>query len=154
MSVEAAKLYIVEFIRSVGLNPAEQQASDNPNRYELVYKDALVWIEAFAPTQDTGGLGYFSVMCPLFKIPDRRREEFALDCLRINDDLVSCAICLRNNYVVISYLRDTHDLDQSEVDACIRRVSSYGADYRGKLSFKYDGCWTNNDGGGGAPGPA
>jgi hypothetical protein len=109
-------------------------------QWTLKIKDATVWIDAF-DFQTSPGTFYIQVISPLCAVPDNKADEFALDLLDINYNLYGCAMCKKEGWVYVMSLRDAEDLDQSEIDRIIDRVSFYSTDYYSKLSFKYQGCW-------------
>ncbi len=113
---------------------------EKPGQWSYKVKDATVWIDVF--TSDINqGKWYFQVMSPLCAVPNRKSAEFFQDLLEINHKLYGCSMCKKDGWLYVMVLRETVNIDQSEIDASMDRVSFYSSDYFAKLSFKYEGCW-------------
>jgi len=140
MSISHTQNLIEQLIIQSGSSPEEHLVSKDPIRYELFFSNYPIWIDLvrLGPNEDEG---YLDIMAPLFKMPDKNKEAFAIDCLQINTKLISCAIGLRDQYVVFTNTRETLNLDQTELDAIVARIAEYQRDYAGKLLFKYEGSW-------------
>lgn len=115
--------------------------NEKPGQWSYSQQKSNVWIDVFAFDGNPDKF-YIQVMSPLCLVPDKRREEFLLDILDINFKLVGCGIAKRNEWLYVLNLRETANIDQSEIDATLDRVSFYCNDYFAKLGFKYEGCWT------------
>ncbi|MNR14732.1 hypothetical protein D3C85_1312240 [compost metagenome] len=50
-------------------------------------------------------------------------------------------ISIKGDWTYVLSLREADNLDKSEIDATLDRVAFYSADYFGKLTFKFEGCW-------------
>lgn len=140
MNIEQIAPLIEASLAGLKLDPA-QCRNEKPGQWSYRSQKADVWIDVFT-FQDRPEKYYLQVMSPLCLVADLRREEFLLDILEINYKLVGCWIAKRNDWLYVLNLRETENIDQSEIDATLDRVSYYCNDYLAKLSFKYEGCWT------------
>lgn len=111
-----------------------------PGQWAYTQRGATVWIDVYT-SEANQGKWYFQVMSPLCAVPDRKTFEFFQDLLEINYKLYGSWICKKDGWLYVLSLRETVNLDQSEIDATLDRVSFYSSDYQAKLSFKYEGCW-------------
>jgi hypothetical protein len=139
MNIQEITPLIEASLAGLKLDPA-QCRNEKPGQWSYRQQKADVWIDVFT-FQDNPNKFYLQVMSPLCLVPDNRREEFLLDVLEINYKLVGCWIAKRNDWLYVINLRETLNIDQSEIDATLDRVSYYCNDYLAKLSFKYEGCW-------------
>lgn len=111
-----------------------------PGQWSYKLKDATVWIDVFT-MESNPNKWYIQVMSPLCAIPDRKAPEFYQDLLEINYKMFGAWMCKRDGWLYVLNLRETENIDQSEIDATLDRVAFYSTDYYAKLSFKYEGCW-------------
>jgi hypothetical protein len=113
---------------------------EKPGQWALTYKGATVWIDVFnfAATPDRW---YFQVMSPLLALPDKNREDFYMNLLEINHNLFGSWISKKGDWFYVMILREAAGLDLNEVNACLDRVAHYSSDYKGKLTFKFEGSW-------------
>jgi hypothetical protein len=111
-----------------------------PGQWSYKLKDATVWIDVFSSDVNQGKW-YFQVMSPLCEVPARKSAELFQDVLEINYKLYGSWICKKDGWLYVLSLRETVNIDQSEIDATLDRVAFYSTDYHSKLSFKYEGCW-------------
>jgi hypothetical protein len=111
-----------------------------PGQWSYKLKDATVWIDVFAFDANPNKF-YIQVMSPLCAVPDRKAELFAVDLMEINYKMVGAWMCKKDNFYYVLNLRETENIDQSEIDATLDRVAYYSTDYYAKLAFKYEGCW-------------
>lgn len=114
---------------------------EKPGQWSYKLKDANIWIDVFNFESNPAKF-YLQVMSPLCVLPDKKTEEFALDILEINYKMIGASICKRNDWLYVINIRETDNIDQSEIDATFDRVGFYSTDYYAKLAFKYEGCWT------------
>lgn len=113
---------------------------EKPGQWSYKLKDATVWIDVF--TSDVNqGKWYIQIMSPLCAVPDHKSAEFFQDLLEINYKLYGSWIAKKDGWIYIMSLRETVNIDQTEIDATLDRVAFYSSDYYAKLSFKYEGCW-------------
>ena len=113
---------------------------EKPGQWSYKLKDATVWIDVF--TSDANqGKWYFQVMSPLCAVPNRKSAEFFQDLLEINHKMYGSWMCKKDGWMYVITLRETVNIDQSEIDASLDRVAFYSSDYYAKLSFKYEGSW-------------
>jgi hypothetical protein len=141
-------------LTTLQLNPAECRGA-KPGQWGYKQRDANIWIDVFS-YPDKPDTYYLQVTSPLCAVPDKRADAFYQDLLEINFKMYGSWMCKKDNWLYVFHLREAEGLDQSEFDATLNRVSFYSADYYGKLSFKYEGCWlpkAENPTGGGTPGP-
>lgn len=111
-----------------------------PGQWSYKLKDASVWIDVFSSDANQGKW-YFQVMSPLCALPARKTAEFYQDLLEINYQMYGSWMCKKDGWIYVLTLRETANIDQSEIDASLDRVAFYSTDYYSKLSFKYQGCW-------------
>lgn len=140
MNLEQISPLIEKSIEGLKIDPVLCRGQ-KPGQWSYKMKDANVWIDVFAFDNNPNKY-YFQVMSPLCEVPDKKTQEFLMDILEINYKMVGCAICKKENWLYILNLRETENIDQTEIDATLDRVAYYSTDYYGKLSFKYEGCWT------------
>ena len=113
---------------------------EKPGQWSYKLKDATVWIDVF--TSDANqGKWYFQVMSPLCAVPNRKSAEFFQDLLEINHKMYGSWMCKKDGWMYVITLRETVNIDQSEIDASLDRVAFYSSAYYAKLSFKYEGSW-------------
>jgi hypothetical protein len=121
------------------LDPAACRGQ-KPGQWSCKVKDATIWIDVFS-MEVNQGKWYFQVMSPLCKVPNRKAAEFMQDMLEMNHNTYGSWMTKKGEWFYVMCLRETHNLDQSEIDATMDRVAFYSTDYYSKLSFKYQGCW-------------
>lgn len=111
-----------------------------PGQWSYKLKDATVWIDVYT-SEANNGKWYFQVMSPLCAVPDDRQLEFFQDLMEINYKMYGSWMCKKDGWLYVISLRETVNIDQSEIDATLDRVAFYSTDYFSKLSFKYQGAW-------------
>lgn len=139
MSLEETVALVEQSIADLGVDPGLCRG-DKPNQWNMAYKGSTVWIDVFNFPQNPDKY-YFQVMSPLVAIPDRNEEAFFKNCLEINHLMYGSAISIKADWTYVLCLREADNLDKSEIDATLDRVAFYSADYRGKLTFKFEGSW-------------
>jgi hypothetical protein len=115
--------------------------TETPGHWTYKHGTATVWIDVFSPNANEGKW-YFQVMSPLCSLPDTRALEFYKEVMEINYHLYGSWICKKDNWFYVNYLRETTNIDQSEIDATIDRVGYYCEEYKEKLSAKFEGSWS------------
>jgi hypothetical protein len=136
-------------IKGLGVDPAACRGQ-NQGQWSIIYKGATVWIDVFNFTENPDRW-YFQMMSPLLAVPDKNQESFYQNLLEINHKLYGSWICKKDAWTYVMFLREAAGLDQNEVNATLDRVAIYCSDYKGKLSFKFEGSWlpkTNRPSGG------
>lgn len=139
MNLEQASVLIESSISGLKVDPIACRG-DKPGQWNLTYKGATIWIDVFNFTTAPERY-YFQVMSPLTAVPDKNVEDYYKNLLEINHNLYGTWITKKDNWLYMMCLRETDGLDQSEVDATLDRVAHYCADYKGKLTFKFEGSW-------------
>ena len=139
MNIEQVSPLIEASIAGLKVDPALCRGQ-KPGQWSYKLKDASVWIDVFAFDTNPGKF-YLQVMSPLCAMPEKKQLEFLTDILEINYKIVGCSICKKGDWLYILNLRETDNIDQSEIDATLDRVAFYSTDYYAKLAFKYEGCW-------------
>ncbi len=112
----------------------------NQGQWSLIYKGSTVWIDVFN-FPSTPERWYFQVMSPLLVLPDKNIESFYQNLLEINHTLFGSWICKKNDWSYLMFLREAAGLDLNEINATLDRVAFYCNDYKGKLTFKFEGSW-------------
>lgn len=130
-------------IRGLNVDPVACRGQ-KPGQWSLIYKGATVWIDVFN-FETNPGRWYFQVMSPLIAAPDKNQEAIYQNLLEINHSLYGSSICKKDGWIYVMTLREADGLDQSEVNAALDRVAFYCSDYKGKLTFKYEGSWLPKD---------
>jgi len=155
MNYEETKAIVEQSLKDLGVNPADA-AGPNKGQWSITYKGSTVWIDVFNfETQPERY--YVQVMSPLLAAPTKNQASFYQNVLEINSLLYGCAICKKDAWLYVINIRESVGLDKSEFDATLDRVAFYSSDYKGKLSFKYEGSWDavpSSGDGGKAPGSA
>ena len=131
--------HIEKSIEEIGLDPFKSRGKKD-GQWTFKYKNSTIWVDVFSYPANPEKY-YFQVMSPLCKMVDEKKEDFAIDLLEINYSLYGCWICKKESWIYVLNLRETDNLQKEEIDATLDRVAAYSADYWGKLSFKYKGCW-------------
>ncbi|OFX42415.1 MAG: hypothetical protein A2046_13395 [Bacteroidetes bacterium GWA2_30_7] len=140
MNIQEAGVLIENSLKRLNLDPATCRG-EKQGQWSFKSKDATIWIDVFSfPTNPEKY--YLQIMSPLCTIPESKSDAFMQDLLEINYQMYGSWMCKKANWVYVLCLRESAGLDQSEIDATLDRVSFYSSDYFGKLSFKYQGCWT------------
>ncbi|MCC6251749.1 MAG: YbjN domain-containing protein [Bacteroidia bacterium] len=139
MTLESLSFLVEQSIVEIGKDPVLSRG-DKPGQWTISYKGSTVWIDIFN-FPDNPNRYYFQVMSPLLRVPDRNHEEIFRNILEINHNLYGSWISIKDNWMYVLNLRESDNLDQSEIVATLDRVAFYSNDYYGKLSFKYEGSW-------------
>jgi hypothetical protein len=127
---------------------------DKPGQWAYKMSDSTIWIDVYdLPAKP--GVYYMRVLSPLMAMPDKKVDEFLQDLLEINFKLFNAAMAKKGDWIYLINLRQTQDLNQTEIDSILDQIAFYSSDYYAKLSFKYEGCWLpKTTEAGGTPGPA
>jgi hypothetical protein len=126
-------------IQGLNVDPAACRGQ-KPGQWSLIYKGATIWIDVFN-FQNNPERWYFQIMSPLVAVPDKNLEGFYQNVLEINHSMFGSWICKKNEWMYVMSLREADGLDQFEVNATLDRVAFYSSDYKGKLTFKFEGSW-------------
>jgi hypothetical protein len=126
-------------IQGLNVDPAACRGQ-KPGQWSLIYKGATIWIDVFN-FQNNPERWYFQIMSPLVAVPDKNLEGFYQNVLEINHSMFGSWICKKNEWMYVMSLREADGLDQFEVNATLDRVAYYSSDYKGKLTFKFEGSW-------------
>jgi len=139
MDLVQTSALVEDAIRALSVDPALCRGK-NQGQWSIIYKGSTVWIDVFnfSATPDRW---YFQVMSPLLTIPDKNVESFYQNLLEINHTLYGSWICKKNDWTYVMFLREAAGLDLSEINATFDRVAFYCSDYKGKLTFKFEGSW-------------
>lgn len=113
---------------------------EKEGQWSLKYKGASVWIDVFNFPENPDKY-YIQIMSPVVECVHISKEEFYCDILELNYKMYGCAMCKKDNWIYVLFLRETENLEQSEVDAAMDRVAFYSSDHQSKLSFKYEKCY-------------
>ena len=143
MDLTQTSVLVENSIRDLKVDPAACRGA-NPGQWSLVYRGSTVWIDVFT-LSDNPNRWYFQIMSPLLTIPDKNSESFLQSIAEINHNLFGSWISKKDNWTYVMFRREAAGLDQNEVNASLDRVAIYCADYHGKLSFKFEGCWLPKD---------
>jgi hypothetical protein len=139
MTLQEATPLVEQSISGLGIDPATSH-TDKPGHWSFKLENSTIWIDVYS-SEKNEGKWYFQVMSPLCSIPSRRKDEFLNELLEINFMLYGSWIAKKDGWAYVTSLRETANLDQSEIDATLDRVVHYSTEYREKLRDQYSGCW-------------
>lgn len=120
---------------------------EKEGQWNLKYKGATVWIDVFN-FPDKPEKYYIQIMSPVVECVHLNKEEFYRDILELNYKMYGTAMCKKDNWIYVLFLRETDNLEQTEIDAALDRVAFYSSDHYSKLSFKYEKSYIKNTQGG------
>jgi hypothetical protein len=139
MDFNQTSALVEEAIRGLNVDPALCRGQ-NQGQWSIIYKGSTVWIDVFN-LQATPDRWYFQVMSPLLLVPDKNVDSFYQNLLEVNHTLFGSWICKKGDWTYVMFLREAAGLDLSEINATLDRVAFYCSDYKGKLTFKFEGSW-------------
>lgn len=131
---------VEECISAFGIDPAICRSLDENNNvksgsWNLRKGSAAVWVDIF--WDERNQCSYFQVSAPVVKIPATRLDEFYQEVLELNYGLFGSAFAKNDNWLYIKALRETENLDPSEVTATLNRIGTYADDYDDHFNEKY-----------------
>ncbi len=126
---------VEECISQLGVDPKSCRGQKE-GQWSLVKGSAKVWIDIWYIEKEDRS--YFQVMSPVLRIPDTNQFEFYKDLLEINDRLYSVAFSVYNGWAWLKTIRETENLDASEVLSTITRIGTYADRYDDELIAKYE----------------
>ena len=128
-------------LKQEGLVPEDvkMNTADKHPAWAFRQGSASVRIHLLAGDKDSD-YGYFQVVAPVIILPEKDREKIFGRLLTLNaDQLWSCAFAVRQDRVIITADRTTHDLDRSEVVEMIERVAAYADKFDDELVEEFGG---------------
>ena len=107
----------------------------NPGSWTLRKGSVQVWVDVWYIEREKRS--YFQVMSPVMKVPVEGREEFFLELLHINDRLFGVGFTVYKDTVWLKHIRETENLQESEIMNTLHRVGNYADQYDDVLKQKY-----------------
>lgn len=139
MTLEEVTPLIEHSIQELGVDPKSSR-TEKPGHWSFKLEQTTIWVDVYN-SESNSGKWYFQVMSPLCSIPGKRNSEFLNELLEFNFTMYGSWIAKKDAWCYVTSLRETANLDQSEIDATLDRVIHYCADYRNALRTKFDGSW-------------
>ena len=125
---------VEEVIQELGVNP-ENTRGEKPGQWDLSKGSAPVMVDVF----EYEGRGYFQCLAPVSLIPEDRKTEFYEEVLEIGHKLFGVGFTKFKDKIYIKALRETDNLDKSEIMATFNRVGNYADEYDDYFKNKYFG---------------
>jgi len=122
-------------ISNLGVDPLKCRGK-NPGSWTLKKGSVQVWVDIWYIEREKRS--YFQVMSPVMKIPTEKKTELFLELLQINDRLFGVAFTLYKDNVWLKHIRETENLDESEIMNTLHRVGNYADQYDDVLKQKYN----------------
>lgn len=119
---------------------AKAARGEKQGHWSFKLNNSTIWVDVYESAAHDGKW-YFQVMSPLCAVPNKRTSEFLNELLEINFTMYGSWIAKKDGWAYVTALRETMNLDQSEIDATLDRVTHYSAEWREKLVAEYRGCW-------------
>ncbi len=125
---------VEEVIQELGVDPANTRG-ENPGQWDLYKGSAPVMIDIF----EHDGYGYFQCLAPISLIPEDRKIEFYEEILETGHKLFGVGFTKFKDKIYLKALRETDNLDKSEIKATMLRVGNYADEYDDYFKNKYFG---------------
>ena len=122
-------------ISNLGVDPLKCRGK-NPGSWTLKKGSVQVWVDVWYIEREKRA--YFQVMSPVMKIPAEKTLEFYKELLQINDRLFGVAFTIYKDNVWLKHIRETENLDESEIMNTLHRVGNYADQYDDVLKQKYN----------------
>lgn len=123
----------------LGVDPVSARG-EKPGHWSFELNDSTIWVDVYESAAHDGKW-YFQVMSPLCSVPTKRTSEFLNELLEANFSMFGSWIAKKDGWAYVTALRETMNLDQSEIDATLDRVTHYSSDWRDKLKAEFAGAW-------------
>lgn len=139
MTLQELTPLIEHSLDGLGVDPVSSRG-ENPGHWSFQLNNSTIWVDVYE-SQAHDGKFYFQVMSPLCAVPAKRTTEFLNELLELNFSMFGSWMARKEGWVYVTSLREALNLDQSEIDATLDRITHYSTDYREKLKMDYAGCW-------------
>jgi hypothetical protein len=121
-------------IANLGVDPLQCRGK-KPGSWTLNKGSIQVWVDIWYIERERRA--YFQVMSPVMKLPDAGREELFTELLQINDRLFGVGFTLYKDTIWLKHIRETENLQESEIAHTLNRVGNYADQYDDLLKQKY-----------------
>ena len=122
-------------IHNLGVDP-EQCRGSKPGSWTLNKGSIQVWVDVWYIEREERS--YLQIMSPVMKVPQLSREQLFRELLQINDRLFGVAFTVYKDTVWLKHVRETENLQESEILNTLHRVGNYADQYDDILKEKYD----------------
>ena len=122
-------------ISNLGVDPVQCRGT-KPGSWTLNKGSVQVWVDVWYIEREQRS--YLQIMSPIMKLPKNSKEDFFRELLQINDRLFGVGFTLYKDTVWLKHVRETENLQESEVLNTLHRVGNYADQYDDILKQKYD----------------
>jgi hypothetical protein len=137
-------------ISNLGVD-AVQCRGKKPGSWTLQRGTVQVWIDIWYLEREKRS--YLQIMSPVMQVPEAMREEFFRELLQINDRLFGVGFTLYKDTVWLKHIRETENLQESEIHNTLNRVGNYADQYDELLKTKYNALRAEDPSVGGSRAP-
>ena len=122
-------------ISNLGVDPVQCRGS-KPGSWTLNKGSVQVWVDVWYIEREQRS--YLQIMSPIMKEPKSSKEDFYKELLQINDRLFGVGFTFYKDTIWLKHVRETENLQESEVLNTLHRVGNYADQYDDILKQKYD----------------
>lgn len=122
-------------ISDLGVDPVQCRGT-KPGSWTLNKGSVQVWVDVWYIEREKRS--YLQIMSPIMKVPKAEAEALFKELLQINDRLFGVGFTIYKDTVWLKHVRETENLQESEVLNTLHRVGNYADQYDDILKQKYD----------------
>ena len=124
---------IEDFLRKEGLNPEEQRVEGYEHGWWAMRGSALVYV--FVNEHEVGSS--IRIVSPILILPEENLLPFYRACLEINSELVSCAVAIDKDVVMLVHERPLKGLDAEEISDNMHMIAQFADKFDNELAEEF-----------------
>jgi type III secretion system-like peptide-binding chaperone len=133
-TIQECTKMVEEFLRKIGAVPDNQRLQDRDTIGWGIQRGSAV---VFVLLNEHEKFNSLRVVSPIVYLPEEKILPFYRRCLEINMELITCALGVVDDRVVLVHERPLEGLDQEELEGTINFLSGVADDLDNKLANEF-----------------